>query len=65
MEETQALIEQADADISFDIDSWELTTEKCPNDDCGGNLSTAFFPWGADDYTQKWRCDTCREIFDE
>lgn len=65
MEETQAQIEQVDADFDTYVDSWELTSEKCPNEGCGGTLSTAFFAQSHDDYTQKWRCDTCHEIFDE
>lgn len=61
--ELQADIEQADLDQ--EQGGWELTSEKCPEVDCGGNLSTAFFANGPDDYTRKWKCDTCKEIFDE
>lgn len=61
--ENQANIEQVDQDIN-DY-GWELTSNKCPNEDCGGTLSTAFFANGVDDYTQKWRCPVCHEIFDE
>lgn len=61
--EDQGLIEQVDQD---NVDyGWELTSEKCPNDDCGGTLSTAFFAQGHDDYTQKWKCSNCSEIFEE
>lgn len=63
--ETQAEIEQVDADYDTVVDSWELTSEKCPEIDCGGNLKTAFFQWGADDYTQKWKCDTCGTLIEE
>lgn len=63
--DTQAEIEQADYDYQTEMDSWELTSEKCPNEGCGGNLSTAFFATAPDDYTQKWICDTCKELFEE
>ena len=59
LKDEQAAVEQADFEQAEG--GWELTSNKCPNVDCGGTLERQFRANGPDDYVTVDRCTECKE----
>lgn len=66
MDNNQVLDYQIEQEINDNADVWELTSEKCPKPDCGGNLKRAYRHSGPDDFDVAIdKCDTCNEIWED